>query len=373
MSGEQKKIIYIVNKLSKAGAEKQLLLIIQALSKKYEMAIIVLKGQGNFDEDFKKYVPLYYFSLPSLLNLKSLNAFIKLVSFLRQWRPDIVHSWLYHSNITAGLISVFLRKGTTLIASERNTLFWVKKRHDFVYSIVFRLVDRVLVNSHFIKTDLDQRYGIAQKVAVIPNGIDLNIDIESIDPCVELMNRRERGEIIIGCVGRFATQKRQIDVIVSAKRLLEKHKYLFFVFVGNGPTFNDCVAAAGKYQIEKHVLFAGAVSNAFPYMKNFDILVQASTSEGMPNVIMEAMFLGIPIVATDVGGTGMLVEEGFNGYLVEPLVPDDLEERIDKLIVDNELRKKFAANSKEKIKEYSLENMTRKISVMYDSIQHSRG
>jgi len=364
----KKRLIYLVNKLNRAGAEKQLLLIVKALFKKYDIAIVALSGKGSLDDDFKKYVPLYYFNIPSWRSLSSIRQFSRLIKFLHQYKADIIHSWLYHSNLTAAIVSFFLRNHA-VIASERNTLFWTNKRHDIVYPFIFRSADKILVNSQAIRNDIEKKYGVSEKVVIIPNGIELTSDAYRVEPAYNYTQNLT----VIGCVGRFVPQKRQIDVIEAARLLLERHRDLFFVFVGDGETLNDCKGKVAQYGIARHFLFTGAVKDVFPYLVTFDILIQASTSEGMPNVIMEAMLLGIPVVATDVGGTSDLIEMGVNGYLVTPHSISEIMTRIESLVVNEPLRLEFATKSKDKINQFSLERMVGKIESMYQHALQEKG
>ena len=176
---------------------------------------------------------------------------------------------------------------------------------------------------------------------------------------------REKKLKIIGCVGRFVELKRYNDVLEAARILLMKRKDLHFVLVGGRGDIEKMKCLAEDINIHEHVTFTGEVKDVLSYMKGFDIFLHASSSEGLSNVIMEAMLLGKPIIATNVGGTSDLIIDTMNGILIPPFRPDRIVESVNRLLDDPELQKKMSINNINRIKEFSTEKMVSHVNQMY--------
>jgi glycosyltransferase involved in cell wall biosynthesis len=100
-----------------------------------------------------------------------------------------------------------------------------------------------------------------------------------------------------------------------------------------------------------------------------DVFALPSLSEGFPIVSLEAMASGLPIVATKVGGLPEIVEDGQNGFLVEPRNPGQIAERALLLLNNDKLRQRISGNNKEKVKEFSWENVVSRLEGLYRSLQ----
>ena len=135
----RKKILIVINKLSRAGAEKQLLLIIQNLQDKYQFQIITLYGAGEFESPFIKLgVPIFHWNLNgSLAKPSNIRQIFLLLKHAARYRPNIIHSWLFHSNMIATILKLF-SSSQGLIVSVRGSNFWQKKIHFIISNEFYR-------------------------------------------------------------------------------------------------------------------------------------------------------------------------------------------------------------------------------------------
>jgi glycosyltransferase involved in cell wall biosynthesis len=133
--------------------------------------------------------------------------------------------------------------------------------------------------------------------------------------------------------------------------IVEKQPDSLFLFIGRGHLRNKMIKKCRKYSIEKNVRFLGGKEHdEIPIWLNAsDMLILPSLSEGRPNVVLEAMACETPVIATRVGGTPELVENGFNGILVEPKDPKEIENAALTLLADEDLREKMGKNGRKKI------------------------
>jgi len=123
--------------------------------------------------------------------------------------------------------------------------------------------------------------------------------------------------------------------------------------------------------LKKYVQFVGRVPQVQvrPFMQQADVFVLPSLSEGFPNVILEAMTCGLPIVATRVGGIPDVIKNGVHGYLVEAKRPDEIAEKILILLQNDQLRNEISRTNVAEVKAYAWENIIDQLERIYLEIQ----
>jgi len=361
------KIVYIINKLSKAGAEKQLFLIVKRLREEHHLLIIVLKGGGNFEREFRALgIPIISADNDSPFYIfKNFCSIKKVLNIIKSEKPDIIHTWLFKSNLIGGVVKLRFPK-IKLIVSERNTFFWFKKRHFLLDRFIYHMSDAILVNAFALKKQIQKYYPtMMNKTKVVHNGIDLGIDVKNIPSVKVLQEKKKKGYKIIGYVARFAYQKRHIDIIEAIGILQRKYPNLHFVFIGNGSTLEKCKEKVKEACFQNMVSFITQVDDTLSYMKAFDILLHPSSAEGMPNAIMEAMLLGKPIIAADAGGVRELIENEVNGIIIPPYRPDKIAEAVVSLAYNDKLQKRFLISNRKKIRKFSSDKMAKIVNALY--------
>lgn len=172
---------------------------------------------------------------------------------------------------------------------------------------------------------------------------------------------------VLGCVGRLSREKGQ-DVLCEAFiRLSEKIPSACLLLIGSGP---EQVMLQEKYKrYTDRIIFVGHVKNVRDYLSVMDLHVLPSFTEGLPNVVLEAACMGIPTVATAVGGTPECVVDGETGILVPAGDPVQLAEAILRVTGDEEMRKKLGLNAARYVRQrFSFEHRVKKIISLYDEI-----
>ncbi|RJP62043.1 MAG: glycosyltransferase family 1 protein [Candidatus Auribacter fodinae] len=218
-------------------------------------------------------------------------------------------------------------------------------------------------------------------IKLIQNGIDLNAFSPETD---RHGTRTELGlnenDIAIGYCGRIAPEKCIDKLINVCAKIIETNKNVKLLLLGtpyNGYTdlLQDLIT---RLQIEKHVLFIPPTEHPADVMRTFDIGVIASgkhttaqgeikvTKEGLSNAVMEKMAFALPIVATDSGELSSLVQDGYNGFIVDTEDMDSFYDRLMRLINDNQLRREMGRNGRKIIEEkFSLQSMIDKYDTLY--------
>jgi glycosyltransferase involved in cell wall biosynthesis len=168
---------------------------------------------------------------------------------------------------------------------------------------------------------------------------------------------------VLLCVGRLSREKAQADLIEAAALMRREGSQanVRFVVAGDGHDRQKLQDMARSLLVEDWFIFAGQVADLVPYYTMADLVVMPSHTEGSPNVLLEAMAAGLPIIATAVGGVPEIVENEKQALLVEKHNPVALARAIDQLLNNANLRKRLSEAARQSISSYSPE-------AYYDSI-----
>jgi glycosyltransferase involved in cell wall biosynthesis len=156
--------------------------------------------------------------------------------------------------------------------------------------------------------------------------------------------------IVVGTVARLTEAKAPEFLLKVANRLFQKNNEIHVVIIGDGPLEGDCRDLVNALGIEKRVHLVGAKNNVPQLLPEFDIFTLLSRWEGFPLAIIEAMFAGLPVVATNVGGVCEALEDGITGFLVNELVEEAAVDKLNRLLESPELRVSMGANGRNKAK-----------------------
>jgi glycosyltransferase involved in cell wall biosynthesis len=166
--------------------------------------------------------------------------------------------------------------------------------------------------------------------------------------------------------GRFSKEKGQSYLVDAARTASEQNPRLRFVIFGDGPDLEKINSRVEELGLSETVLCPGFERDLLGYLKDADMLVNPSLSEGLPNIVLEAMALKIPVVATSVGGVPELVEDGVSGFLVPPADSNLLADKILQLAGRKDIQEKFAREGYRTIVEkFSFDSQAEKLYRVY--------
>ncbi len=284
------------------------------------VTLLVQDGQGPHKERVSAQVGVHDFG-----RSRSLACMGDLARYVRENRPDILLSAMTHSNVTAILSRFFWgRAKTKLVVTERTFLSaHVKKTpsiKDRVLPLAVRALygraDKIVGISKGVAEDIRKLSCVPEsKVSFIYNPVvtqRLKLDYES-EEAVNLKDRAEQSIILTS--GRLSFEKDYaalVDAFAKLRALMDAK----LVFLGDGPLKAELSAQAENLEIPGDVHFAGHVGNSMRYMKGADLFVMSSLFEGFCNVIVEALYCGLPVVSTDApSGPREILEDGAYGKL----------------------------------------------------------
>jgi glycosyltransferase involved in cell wall biosynthesis len=226
----------------------------------------------------------------------------------------------------------------------KRTTCWLVNNH----------VDRVVAVSGAVKEALIESGISREKIAVIYNSIALARFNPSLIERNEV--RRELGidgdNIVVGTVGKLHQGKGVFELLSAVHRLMETYPNFRLLFVGDGPERTRLEQEAQKLSMHDKVIFAGVRKDIERMYAAMDIFVLPSTCrEAFGMVLIEAMAMGKPVIATTMGGIPEIIDDEVNGILVPPQDPDAISLAIAKYIKDSEFSRKVALEGRKLIEQ----------------------
>ncbi len=368
-------ILYLIDNLwGPGGAEGVLLRTVRLLpQERYRCSIGTFRLRPEAPMLNNLPCPVHEFPVEHTLSVAALRAAIKLREFIRSEKVDIVHTFFETADLLGGLVAR-LSGCPVLVSSRRDMGILRAAKHRFAYRLLHPLFDQVqavsgAVRDHAIRTEgLDPK-----KVVTIPNGIEIE-RITSANGHMALRKSLEIGDAwpLIITVGHIRRVK-GIDVLIhAAAEVCGEFPKATFLIVGgvNEPNYErELQELVKQLGLERNVRFLGASDKVWPLLKACDIFCLPSRSEGMSNALLEAMACGLPCVATAVGGTPEVLEDGETGYLVPVENPNAAAEKIMRLLRSPDEAHKMGQAARRVVEErFSVERMVNEMVSRYDGL-----
>jgi glycosyltransferase involved in cell wall biosynthesis len=312
---------------------------------RYDFGVCVFRYDGNtFGDKFEELGgKIFNLDIPKNLFNEPVE-FLRLYKFLKDYRPDIVQTHVLKSNLygilAAKLADVPIIIGTemTLKDTAPSRLRRVRDRiiHP-VMSLVIQNCDKFVVTSQYIKEEWFKHiYSNRFEIIYPPFNLEKYESSNDSDSAINFS-----GDYKIGFVGRLSEEKGIHTLIRAMVIIREKLPEATLIIVGTGPLEDELKHMVENLHLDSHVNFVGYRENVFEVLKHLDLFVLPSRTEGCPIVVLEAMAMRLPVVATRVGGTPELIDEGESGLLVPQSDPEKLAEAILKILLDKEIGHKM--------------------------------
>lgn len=300
---------------------------------------------------------------------RDLQAYRAIARQIRAGRYDIVHTHISKAGVL-GRRAAHRAKTPSVVHTYHGSVAEIGGRSlagSLFLSIERRAAavsDRLLaISADVQKHLLSLGVGTGPQFRVIPNGIDLAY----FDPAGSYPRPAGvTGSPVIGCIASLTPEKGLATLVEAVPRLAAQYPSLQVCIVGDGPLRADLEREAQAGGLESRVQFCGATADVRPYLSSFDVLALPSLSEGMGRVLMEAMAMNVPVVASRTGGVPEVVTDGETGLLVSPGDPAALAEGLAALLGDEAGRRAMAERARRRVaEEFSLDRMIRSVEQIY--------
>jgi glycosyltransferase involved in cell wall biosynthesis len=375
VTSEIMKIIYVIGSLEIGGAEKTLYrFLVESDMDKNDVLIICLTAYGEMGHQLLKQG---WNVVNVMINKKNfLYSFYKIFNLINNFKPDIVHTWMYHSDFIGGIIAkiagvknvIWCIRTTNLAADAKLTRFIRRTNALLSYIIPSRIVC-VSESAKSKHTSLGYK---SKNMIVIPNGYsaDAFINVNANFRSLFRSNFNIANELVIGSVGRFNFVKGQDIFVKSAIQVLERYPNIKFLLVGRdnnwqNRTLNTLIQNSG---FTDSFILLDERDDVPQCLSVMDIYCLPSRTEAFPNALVEAMLSGLPCVATDVGDTKIIANN------LCTIVPSENSDALANALINmiempESQRKLLGEKGKEHIqKEYSIDKMVRRYEDIYSEL-----
>lgn len=321
-----KKIVHIIMSLNIGGAELMLkrLVLHSHQKEKFEHIVITLTDLGVMGPELQnRGIRVYSLGMKSLPTLPLI--FLKLQRLLKEIQPDVVQTWMYHSDLLGGFAAKSLGI-ENIIWGIRNTELNTKE--NFSRKAMVKLCAKLsytipsqiaCVANTAMKTHIKQGGYDASKMLVIPNGFDLNKFKPNEIRRLELRDKLniKSDELVIGNIGRFDPVKNHKNFIKACILLLQKGYKFKVLLAGRDVDLNNPEISKlfKNNKLSKYFLFLGEIDNTPSFYNAIDVFCLCSYTEGFPNVLGEAMATEKVCLATDAGDAWVVLSN--SGFRID--------------------------------------------------------
>lgn len=370
MAHPQKKInvLFITNSINIGGIEQNILDYLDVADKvRFNFFVGSFKfGSSVFENEIRKRgIPFIYFRFKS----------ISILYFLKKNKIDIIQLYGLSVNVLARPIGKLSK--CKVIATIMSVDAWRKWYHVLLDRLTSKFTDLWISNSEAgKKVTLEREKYVAEKIVVIHNGINLQrhqrIPVNKVKELKRIYGIAEY-DIVIGEVANLRKAKGHIDVINAIPKIIQKYPNTKFFFAGEDMSGGEIAKYAKSKGVYDYIIFAGYCNNIPEILSMFDIFILPSLWEGLPTSISEAMAIGLPIIASNVGGIPELVDNGVNGILIEPNNPQQLASSLLYLLQNRDVVKLMGEKNIKRVREnHNIKQKAKDFERLYINLLNTR-
>jgi glycosyltransferase involved in cell wall biosynthesis len=369
-----KRIMHVITGLDTGGAEVMLLKLLEAASGDFEHVVVSLTDKGALGSRIAELgVPVY--SLGLRRSMPNPFRALSVISLARRLRPQIIQGWMPHGNLMASVAGAVSRGHVPVLWNIRMSLDdlragpWLIATAIRIGSLLSRRPAAIIYNSQNAAMQHEALgYESARRV-IVPNGFDCRVfrpDPEARRQ-VRAQLRLHDETVLIGLIARYHFMKDHPSFLRAAALVAQAHPEAYFVLAGKGVTWEGSalVKLIQELQLQDRIFLLGEQSDMPRLTAALHIACSASSTEGFPNAIGEAMACGVPCVVTDVGDSTYLV--GDTGFSVPARNPEALAHAISQLVAGGPAcRQQLGLAARRRIeREFSLPAIVRRYDDLY--------
>ncbi|MEX0917234.1 MAG: glycosyltransferase [Candidatus Paceibacterota bacterium] len=373
----KKKILFLITKANFGGAQKYVYDLATSLpSEKFDVAVAY--GEEGLLVEKLKAKSIRTIRVGGIRNEANWGALFSAFSgtyrVLVQERPDILHLNSTLISIAGACIGRMLAVPHIIFtihgwAFNEERPLWQKLLIRFFAWLTLLFSHKAIAVSNAIRNEAP---GLKQKIQVIHNGVALE-NPKTREEAREFLSQKTNGAIknnsvVVGSVAELHPIKGLGYVIAVCDDLIQKFPDFHFVIFGEGENRPYLEKMISERNLKEHVHLCGFVDNAPSYLLGFDIFILPSISEALSLSILEAGALGLPVIASEVGGIPEIIEHEKTGLLTTPRDTASIQSAIEKLINDKKMAQQLGIKLTKKIEEnFSKEKMFEKTIPLYEN------
>ena len=353
------KIIYLIENLKSGGAEQLLFTTLKYLNRsKFIPVVCCLCEKGEIAAEIERETGIVIGSLNRRCRIWDLGAVIPLMRFFLKEKPHILHTNLFFASYFGRIAAIFTSIPVVVITEHGTHSNFKRFYHHWIDFILSFFTTKIIAVSNAVKKYLlSHSLILANKIIVIYN----TIDFERLDKVLDIDKLSVRKKLgftgngfIIGCVATLAPWKGHIFLLEAFSEVIKSYPEAKMCFVGRDAVGlkNELESFARKRGILKNTYFLGERRDIPEILRALDVFVLPSLTEGLGISLLEAMYLGLPAVASGTEGVLEVIEDQKDGILTSCGNSYALARKIESLLKDRKKSEQLGFNAREKVKKY---------------------
>lgn len=362
-------VCFIIDRLSRAGTETQLLALLRHLDRsRVRPSLCLLNGTSAECQSLLPVnCPVLDLRLRRLASLATPTAVARLAAFWRRHRVEVVQTYFLDSTYL-GVPLARLCGVRRVVRVRNNAGYWLTPGHRRLGRLMGRLADVTLTNSGDARRSVLSTERLPDaRVRVIENGVDLDRfpSVRPPDTCGSVVR--------IGAVANLRPVKNIDGLIRVATDICRNDHRIQFEVAGEGEQRTALEAQIGANGLSSQFMLRGSVDDIPAFLGGLDVAVLPSHSESMSNALLEYMAAGRAIVATDVGSNARLVRHGREGLVVRPADDRALADAVRQLVDHPELARTLGTAARRRAEScFSRAAMVPQFEAFYESLSMKR-
>lgn len=365
-------VLYVIFGMFIGGAELVVYNLCKYINKeKFNIYVCYIRLNGPLGEELKSIgIEIFQLVNEERATIGKIFSFSKLSEFIR-----IKHINILHSHGTSALLESSLAKLFSSIIHIHTFHFGnypnLSPKKLFIERLFWKVPNKLVAVGDVQKEKIIQTYKIPSgRILTIRNGVEQK---QATSKNIITSFNKPDGIFIIGSISTLTEQKGITYLLDVAKLLKERNCSFKVIIVGDGPLRDQLEKKRNDLELKDFVEFLGWIEDAsniiLPY---FDVFIQPSLWEAMSMVILEAFAAGIPVIATSVGENSKIIQNGENGYLVDPGDILSMANKIEYLMHNKEVANNIKSNARKLFEEeFKAESMAKKYEELYLSFLQS--
>lgn len=344
------KVLFVSVHLNYGGAEVGLLTTLKNIDRdRFDCTVVSIEKKGVIGEAIER-LGFKVIYLDARARLFNIGLVMKMIGVLRKEKPDILHTSLFYANFFGRAAALF-RRPAVILTEERSMYTEKRFYHVAIDRALSAITDKIVVCSDSVLRFTVNQEGIAgDKFRLMYNAVDTErFNVSETRDALRDGYGFSKEDFIIGSVGTLIPKKGHRFLIEALSGLINEAPRIKLLMIGAGESAAELTGFAKARGVNERVVFLGSREDVPQLMKSMDVFVLPSLQEGFPRTIVEAMYSGLPVIASDISGVPEIISDGENGLLVPPGDVSALAGRISALYRDPDLRKRLGENARKRV------------------------
>lgn len=366
------KVVFVIGSMAGGGAEKVMLQILHYLDrKKFNPHLVLFRKTGVFLDSVPPDVQVHSL-VDNRYNIYRWLMYFRYKKCISKLKPGAVVSFMWYPNFIVLLERCFNRSRYKIIVSERSTLTFTYEGRLVGYirkwflRYLYHKADSVIAQTQQMKKELMEIGSLKhEKIKVINNPLDIKVLEEYSKDSLHASSLNLSSPLVLS-MGRLTIQKGFKYLITAFASVIKSHQAQLMI-LGEGKERSSLQRLIKQLGVKENIYMPGFEINPYKYLAKATIFVLSSISEGFPNVLIEAMAIGIPCIATRCPtGPEEIITDGVDGILIPPADELAMANAIKRVLTDESLRKRLGEAGKKRVEDFRIEKIIKQYEDIID-------